>query len=74
MELMDELKQLVNEWDGESDRPGAEFYPFNNGAAHVYGLCADQLKTIIEANESKLPNLNIDIGEELPDLLKKQAE
>jgi len=53
MELIDELKQLVNEWDGESDRSGTEFYPFNNSAAHVYGLCADQLKTIIEAhNES----------------------
>jgi len=75
---MDELKlearQLVYEWEGMAGRYYQKNTPEGEMASDMLSVCADQLKTIIEAHESKLPNLNIDIGEELPDLLKKQAE
>jgi len=72
---MDELKQLTKEWEIEADRhmSAKDMRAITMATCSiVYKTCADQLKTITEAHESKLPNLNIDIGEELPDL--KQAE
>lgn len=51
MELIDELKQLSKEWQAQSER--RTYSQVDEAASRVFKVCADQLKTIIEAhNES----------------------
>jgi len=55
-ELIDELKQLVKEWEVEErrlDMLKEKTGDYFDGCSNTFGGCADQLKTIIEAhNES----------------------
>jgi len=55
-ELRDELKQLVKEWETKAwrlDMLKEKNGDYLDGCSNTFGACADQLKTIIEAdNES----------------------